>query len=241
MTRASVHLGVHEHLVKDREYQDFTDRSRTLLGEQVERTPHATNSSIVMEATKELVEELLLRPVGAPLKTFTFEELVPVLDKCRYMNSPSIKNDVTSFTYIRRYMIMDGITMLRGCSSWPYVQENMSQSQGSDSDKVFVFKMSEVGPGSSVDLVKRMQPGGDLQNAWMMFDHVKHVKMWTTMACHVYDSTYYRVMTIAIRDMQLEDVTTQSVLWKNLNVVLARDGIPEPKFKGFMADSAQAN
>jgi hypothetical protein len=48
-------------------------------------------------------------------------------------------------------------------------------------------------------------------------------------------------MTIAIRDMQLEDVTTQSVLWKNLNVVLARDGIPEPKFKGFMADSAQAN
>jgi hypothetical protein len=41
--------------------------------------------------------------------------------------------------------------------------------------------------------------------------------------------------------MQSEDTTAQSVLWKNLNVVLAKDGVPEPKFKGFMADSAQAN
>jgi hypothetical protein len=31
------------------------------------------------------------------------------------------------------------------------------------------------------------------------------------------------------------------VLWKNLNNVMARHGIPEPKFKGFMADSTQAN
>jgi hypothetical protein len=41
--------------------------------------------------------------------------------------------------------------------------------------------------------------------------------------------------------MQSEDTTAQSVLWKNLNVVLAKHGVPEPKFKGFMADSAQAN
>jgi hypothetical protein len=98
MTRACVHLGVHEHPVKNGEYQDFKDRSRTLLGKQVERTPHATNSSIVMEATKELVGELLLRLKGAPAKTFTFEELVSVLDKSKYISSPSIKNDVTSFS-----------------------------------------------------------------------------------------------------------------------------------------------
>jgi hypothetical protein len=48
----------------------------------------------------------------------------------------------------------------------------MFPGQGSDSDKVFVFKMSEVGPGSGVDLVKRMQPSGDLEDAWMMFDHM---------------------------------------------------------------------
>jgi hypothetical protein len=103
--------------MKNREYQEFKDRSRTLLAEQMEKTPYATNSSIVMEATKELLGKLLLNPKGAPAKTFTFEELVPILDKCRYMSSPSIKNDVTSFRYIRRYGIMDGITMLRGCSN----------------------------------------------------------------------------------------------------------------------------
>jgi hypothetical protein len=47
-----------------------------------------------------------------------------------------------------------------------------------------------------------MQPGGDLEDAWMMFDHVKRIKKWTTMACHVYDSTYCRVMIIAVCDMQ---------------------------------------
>jgi hypothetical protein len=61
------------------------------------------------------------------------------------------------------------------------------------------------------------------------------------MACHVYDAIYCRVITIAICDMHSEDAVAQSVLWKNLNVVIARHGIPKPKFKGFMADSAQAN
>jgi hypothetical protein len=70
---------------------------------------------------------------------------------------------------------------------------------------VFVFKMSEVGPGSGVHLVNRMQPGGDLEYAWIIFDHVKRVKNWTIMACHVYDSVYCRVMTIAVCDMQSED------------------------------------
>jgi hypothetical protein len=106
---------------------------------------------------------------------------------------------------------------------------------------MFLFKMSEVGPSSDVDLVRRMQPGGDLQDTWIMFDHVKRVKKWTTMACHVYDSTYCCIMTIAVCDMQSEDAATQSVLWKNLNVVVAKHGVPKPKFKGFMVDSTQAN
>jgi hypothetical protein len=89
MTRVCVHLGVHEHPVKDREYHDFIDCSRTLLGKQVERTSHAINSSILMEATKELVGELLLRPEGAPAKTFTFEELVPFLNKCKFEDNQS--------------------------------------------------------------------------------------------------------------------------------------------------------
>jgi hypothetical protein len=101
--------------------------------------------------------------------------------------------------------------------------------------------MYEVGPRSVVHLVNRMQPRGDLEHVWIMFDHVKRVKNWTTMACHVYDSTYCRVMTIAVCNMQSEDAAAQMVLWKNLNDVMGRHSVPEPKFKGFMADSAQAN
>jgi hypothetical protein len=241
MTRACLHLGIYKHLVKVGEHQEIKERMRKFIEEQVERTPKATNSAIVMEASKKLVGELLIDPERALVRKYDLEELVPVLEKSKYMNSPSIKNDITAFRYIQRFGIMDGIAMLRGCSHWAYVQENKFPGQGSNSDKVFVFKMSKVGPGSGMHLVKRMQPGGDLEDAWIMFDHVKHVKHWSTMACHVYDSAYCRVMTIVVYNMQSNDATAHMVLWKNLNEVMARHGIPKPKFKGFMADSTQAN
>jgi hypothetical protein len=69
-----------------------------------------------MEASKELMGELLIDPEGAPVRKYDLEELVPILEKCKYMSSPSIKNDVTTFKYTRRFGIMDSITMLKGCS-----------------------------------------------------------------------------------------------------------------------------
>jgi hypothetical protein len=41
--------------------------------------------------------------------------------------------------------------------------------------KMFLFKMSLYGLASGVDLVRHMQPNGDLQNCWLMFDLVNHV------------------------------------------------------------------
>jgi hypothetical protein len=67
MTRACLHLGVHEHPVKVGEDQDIKERTCKLIEEQVERTSKATNSAIVMEASKELVGELLINPDGAPV------------------------------------------------------------------------------------------------------------------------------------------------------------------------------
>jgi hypothetical protein len=101
--------------------------------------------------------------------------------------------------------------------------------------------MLEDGPGSGVDLVKRMQPRGDLENAWLMFDYVKRVQEWTTMVCRVYDAAYCKVMTIAVCDMQSEDTKVQCIMWRELNEVMQRKGVEKPIFKGFMADSAQAN
>ena len=61
------------------------------------------------------------------------------------------------------------------------------------------------------------------------------------MACHVYDTTYCKVMTIACCDMQSEDAVAQTLFWENLNKVMADNGVHNVNFKGFMADSAQAN
>ena len=58
------------------------------------------------------------------------------------------------------------------------------------------------------------------------------------MAAHVYDSTYCKVMTIVVCDMQSEDVKAQVVFWSNVNAVAAKMGISEVNFKGCMADSA---
>jgi seryl-tRNA synthetase len=121
MTCTCLHLGVHKHSVKVGEDQEIKERTRKLIEEQVESTSKATNSAIVMEASKELVGELLIDPEGTPVRKYDLEELVPVLEKCKYMSSPSIKNDVTAFRYIRRFGVMDGIAMLRGCSHWAYV------------------------------------------------------------------------------------------------------------------------
>jgi hypothetical protein len=53
----------------------------------------------------------------------------------------------------------------------------------------------------------------DLQNCWLMFDHVKRAQEWTTMAYHVYDPMYYKVLTITICDMQFESKKF-NVSWK---------------------------
>jgi len=145
----------------------------------MERTSVATNSSIVLEAMKELVGELLLHLDGVPLKTLNIVELLLVLNKCKYFSSPNIRNEVTSFKYLRRFGIMNNITKLRGTSTWAFLQENKFPGQGSDMDKVFVFKILEVGPSSGVDLVKQMQLGRDLQSNVLRVGLLCHVMSMT--------------------------------------------------------------
>jgi len=74
-----------------------------------------------------------------------------------------------------------------------------------------------------------------------MFDHVKCVAIWTTMAYHVYDFVYCKVLTIVICDMQIEDTEVQQFMWTKLNETMLKHRFPKPNFKEFMVDSAQAN
>ncbi len=69
-------------------------------------------------------------------------------------------------------------------------------------------------------------------------DHVKCIVSWTTMACHVYDLAYYKVMTIVIFDMQSKDIETQQIVWKKLHETMLKNRFSKPNFKGLMVDSA---
>ena len=200
--RACIHLGNHCHPVKVGNCRDSRKRIDALIEEHVERIPQATHKNIVLETSKDLVGEFLLRNDSDPHHLLSLEELEPVFDRGKELDSPHLRNKITTFKYLRRLGVMDGIANLRGVSTWAYVQHNEFPGQGDETDKVFVFKMSEVGPESGVDLVRRMQPGRDLEHAWIMSDYVKRVAKWTTMVCHVYDGTYQRVMTIACCDFQ---------------------------------------
>jgi hypothetical protein len=94
------------------------------------------------------------------------------------------------------------------------------------------------GDGGGCDLVKRMQLGDNVKIIWIMFDHVNHVEGWMTFAYYVYDSFYYKVTMIAICDMQFEDTKAQCVMWWKLNKVMAKNGVANLNFKGFMVDNA---
>ena len=99
---------------------------------------------------------------------------------------------------------------------WPFVHEMNFQANY----KMFDIKMSDVGLGSRVDLVQRMQLDGDLQDVWIMFDHMKRVKCYTTFARHVYDFCYSKVKIIVLCDMKSEIHDAQTYLWHGFNNII---------------------
>ena len=98
-----------------------------LIEEQVKKTSKATNSTIIMEANKELIGELLIDLKGTPIRKYDLEELVLVLEKCKYMSFPSIKNDITAFKYIRRFGIMDALLHSEAVPIGPMFKRTSSQ------------------------------------------------------------------------------------------------------------------
>ena len=136
---------------------------------------------------------------------------------------------------------IDNILKLKKASTYDYIHDSRFPGQGRASDIVYLFKMSTVGAGSGVNLVRRMQLSGDLQFAWIIFDHVKRVVGWTSLGAHVYDPVYYKVMTICVYDMMCEMADAQEQMWLSMLALLKQYGLEDVNFKGFMVDSAQAN
>jgi hypothetical protein len=83
---------------------------------------------------------------------------------------------------------------------------------------------------------QQMQSIGDLENAYIMFDHFKHKNGWTTMVCHNYDLTCCEVLTNLFYDVQSKSNETQCVLWTKLNKIMFKHDLSNTNFKGFMVN-----
>jgi len=240
MTRACIHLGSHSHPVANGLYRESLDTISSLIAREVAKTPTAKTSAIALAASKEFLDTFLVDEGDGPKEMLRGKALDVVMDKFQVLSSPNVRNIVASFQNNGAGGgEIDRILAMKKQAKIEFIHDSVFPRQGQE--KVYFFKMFVDGPRSGVDLVKRMKPGGDLEHCFLMFDDVKRVKGWTTIACHVYDSGFCKVMTIAVCNMQFKDTEGQVIMWRCLNRVMEKNGLPNTNFKGFMADSAQAN
>jgi hypothetical protein len=188
MSRACIHLGMHNHPVFDGICRETLDSISSLIAQEVSKTPTAKNSAIAMAASKEFLDKYFIHTGPGPKKMLRGQELEYILDKFEHLSSPNLRYTILLCRSGGKRGAYDSIMAMKKYTTIEYVLGNVFPGQGKD--KVYVFKMLEDRPRNGMDLVKRMQPRRDLENAWLMFDHVKRIKEWTTMAYHMYGAAY---------------------------------------------------
>ena len=88
--RACIHLGHHNHPIKVGDYRQSHKKIDALIEELVERTPQTMVSKIVMEASKDLLDEYLICNKDDPPTVLSLNKLEPVFDSCKELNSLSL-------------------------------------------------------------------------------------------------------------------------------------------------------
>ena len=160
------------------------------MEEHVEETPQTTHNKNVLEANNDLKGGFVLHNDSVLHHLLSLDKFDPDFDRCKELISPHLRNKIKMFKYLCRLQIINNIAKLRFFSTWAYVQQNSFLGQSEKTDKVLIFKMSKIGRGSGVDLVRSMQHDRDLKHVCIMSDYVKHMAKWTTMAYHVYDKMF---------------------------------------------------
>jgi hypothetical protein len=68
MTRACIHLGMHDHPIFDGICRKTLDTISSLIAQEVSKTPTAKNSAIAMAASKEFLDKYLIHSGPGPKK-----------------------------------------------------------------------------------------------------------------------------------------------------------------------------
>jgi hypothetical protein len=139
----------------------------------VSKTSTTKNSAIVLAASKEFLDGYYFHSGPGPKKILWHKALEDVLDKFEILSSPNLRNIISSSRNNGKGGFFNSIMSMIRHSIIEHIHSNVFPGQ--KKEKVYVFKMLVERLGSNVDLIKRMQPGGDLENVWLMFDHANCV------------------------------------------------------------------
>ena len=156
MSCACVHLGTHKHPIATDECREAMDIIRERVRDQVSKTPHAKASAISLAVGRKLLLKGLVDESGKGSK-LTEEDLAQVFEKWSTLSMPYINNMIKDAKmHCGQGGYIDNILKLKKASTYDYIQDSRFPGQGGSGDIVYLFKMSTLGAGSGVDLVRRM-------------------------------------------------------------------------------------
>jgi hypothetical protein len=156
MTRAYIHLGMHNYPVSDGICRETLDTISGLIAQEVSKRLTAKNSAIAMDASKEFLDKYLIHIGLGSKKMLWSKALEDVLNKFEILSSPNLRNTISLSRSGGKEGAYDSIMAMKRYITIEYIHGNVFPRQGKD--KVYVFKMLVDRPGSGVELVKRMQP-----------------------------------------------------------------------------------
>ena len=160
MSRACIHIETHIHPIAKGDCRDAMDQICNEIKNQVAKTPTAKASAIGIAVGRELLMKGLIDEAGDG-KVLTEHELDTIFEKWSILSSSTMDNLIhDAKVSLGGGGYVHSILKLKKDSKYDYIQDNRFPGQGSD--LAYLFKMSTTGPGSGVDLIKQMQPGGDL-------------------------------------------------------------------------------
>ena len=162
MSRACVHFGTHDHPRAIGNCREAMDIICKKIRDQVAKTPHAKASAISLAIKRELLMKGLVDEKWDG-KKLNEDDFAQVLEKWLALSTPSINNMIMDARVLcRQGGYIDNILKLKQASTYDYIHDSRFPGQRRTSNILYLFKMSIVGADSNMDLVWRMQLGGDL-------------------------------------------------------------------------------
>jgi hypothetical protein len=241
ISRVAMHIGNHTHPPKFIHKAEHRKLVRVLLEETVKRSP-STRPSVLKSETIKALQDIFEEKVANIItkqEADNLNETLAILKDQSLVRS--MIQSVKKYTHISSDMTM--ILELKAKTVMPFVQSVLFLGQSlASNERPHIFKMSTSGLGSGIDLIRRMQPGGNLEHSWVLSDVMHRMldNKWVTMSAHVYDHHFCGLCTIFTCELVSQDTASLGIVWRLMLRVCKENDLENVTFKGFMADNAAA-